>query len=379
MVVNAANADVGLALFESEAETLAASVKRIPRAMLAVQGPESRSLLSSRIPQAADLSFMKAIELPNGQFLSATGYTGEDGFEIALAADDADRFAEEILAGDALQLAGLGARDSLRLEAGLCLHGQDLSEETTPYEAGLGWSISRRALGEGGFRGDVALRKAAASQPARRLVGLLPQGRAPVRSGVQLYSRHGNATGTVTSGGFSPTLSRPIAMGYIAAEFSVEGTRIEAEVRGRRVPCEVTALPFVPHRVLETCKEMSERRYSGNHEWVRMDGKTATVGISEFAQDSLGELVYVELPDIGREIGQGEEVGVLESVKAASELYAPASGVVTELNAALEDQPSLVNESPLEEGWLFKMTLKDPSELASLSDEASYLGSVDAS
>ena len=110
-----------------------------------------------------------------------------------------------------------------------------------------------------------------------------------------------------------------------------------------------------------------------------MDGKTATVGISEFAQDSLGELVYVELPDIGREIGQGEEVGVLESVKAASELYAPASGVVTELNAALEDQPSLVNESPLEEGWLFKMTLKDPSELASLSDEASYLGSVDAS
>ena len=248
VVVNAANADIGLALFESEAEGLAASVKRIPRAMLAVQGPDSRSLLSSRIPQVADLSFMKAMELPNGQFLSATGYTGEDGFEIALAADDADRFTEEILAGDTLQLAGLGARDSLRLEAGLCLHGQDLSEETTPYEAGLGWSISRRALEEGGFRGDVALRKAAASQPARRLVGLLPQGRAPVRSGAQLYSRHGNATGAVTSGGYSPTLLHPIAMGYIAPEFAVEGTRIEADVRGRRVPCEVAALPFVPHR-----------------------------------------------------------------------------------------------------------------------------------
>lgn len=124
---------------------------------------------------------------------------------------------------------------------------------------------------------------------------------------------------------------------------------------------------------------MSETRYSADHEWVRMDGESATVGISEFAQDSLGELVYVELPEIGREIGQGEEVGVLESVKAASELYAPASGVVTEVNAALEDQPALVNESPLEEGWLFKMTLKDPSELASLTDEASYLGTLDAS
>ncbi len=124
---------------------------------------------------------------------------------------------------------------------------------------------------------------------------------------------------------------------------------------------------------------MSERRYSADHEWVRMDGETATVGISEFAQDSLGELVYVELPDIGQEIGQGEEVGVLESVKAASELYAPASGVVTEMNAALEDQPALVNESPLEEGWLFRMTVTDPSELAGLSDEASYLGSLDAS
>ena len=124
---------------------------------------------------------------------------------------------------------------------------------------------------------------------------------------------------------------------------------------------------------------MSEKRYSADHEWVRMDGETATVGISEFAQDSLGELVYVELPDIGQEIGRGEEVGVLESVKAASELYAPASGVVTEVNAALEDQPALVNESPLKEGWLFRMTLKDPSELAGLSDEASYLGSLDAS
>ncbi len=124
---------------------------------------------------------------------------------------------------------------------------------------------------------------------------------------------------------------------------------------------------------------MNDIRYSTDHEWVRMEGESAMVGISDFAQDSLGELVYVELPEVGQEISQGEEVGVLESVKAASELYAPVSGVVTEVNAALEDEPGLVNESPLGDGWLFKMTLKDSAELDSLADENSYLGSLDAS
>ena len=123
---------------------------------------------------------------------------------------------------------------------------------------------------------------------------------------------------------------------------------------------------------------MNDIRYSTDHEWVRVEGESATVGISDFAQDSLGELVYVELPEVGQEISQGEEVGVLESVKAASELYAPVSGVVTELNAALGDEPGLVNESPLGDGWLFKMTLKDSAELDSLADEKSYLGSLDA-
>ncbi len=121
---------------------------------------------------------------------------------------------------------------------------------------------------------------------------------------------------------------------------------------------------------------MTEVRYTAEHEWLRIAGDTATVGISNFAQDSLGELVYVELPEVGQEIGQGEEVGVLESVKAASELFAPASGVVTEVNPALEDEPSLVNRSPLDEGWLFRMSVADEAELEILSDEASYLESV---
>ena len=248
VVVNAANAEADMALFEAEAAGLEVSAERIPRAMLAIQGPEARRVVSMHIPEAAGLSFMRATELPNGLFLSATGYTGEDGFEIALPPDAAEAFADAMLDGGVIRPAGLGARDSLRLEAGLCLHGQDMSEETTPYEAGLGWSVSRRALEAGGFRGDAALRKAASRPPARCLAGLLPEGRAPVRAYTPLFAPDGTSAGAVTSGGFSPTLSRPVAMGYIAAGLAVEGATVEAEVRGRRMPCEVAPLPFVPHR-----------------------------------------------------------------------------------------------------------------------------------
>ncbi len=246
-VVNAANAAADLALFEAEAEGLRARVERLPRAMIAVQGPDSRRILSERFGAAGTLSFMTAAELENGWFLSATGYTGEHGFEIALDAESAEGFAESLRLDGPVQLAGLGARDSLRLEAGLCLHGQDISEDTTPWEAGLGWAVSRKSLEAGGFRGDAALRQAAANPLARRLMGLLPEGRAPVRSGTRLCADDGRRIGTVTSGGYSPTRSRPVAMGYIDAKFAVEGTAVDAEVRGRRVPCEVAARPFVPH------------------------------------------------------------------------------------------------------------------------------------
>lgn len=247
-VVNAANVDADLASLKAEADGLAATVERLPRAMLAIQGPDSRRIVSHHFPAAGRLSFMTGTELRNGWMLSATGYTGEDGFEISLPAEAAENFAEALLCDVALQPVGLGARDSLRLEAGLSLHGQDISEETTPYEAGLGWTISRRAVEEGGFRGDAALRAAAGTAPPRRLVGMLPMGRAPVRAGTVLHDRSGAVAGRVTSGGFSPSLSRPVAMGYIVSKLAVEGTTLEAEVRGRRMPCEVAELPFVPHR-----------------------------------------------------------------------------------------------------------------------------------
>ena len=247
-VVNAANSEADLTRFAAEAEEMSVSINCLPRAMVAVQGPVARQAVARQIPQARHLSFMTAMELADGRFLSATGYTGEDGFEIALSAAAAEEFAEAVLAGGPIRPIGLGARDSLRLEAGLCLHGQDLTTDTNPYEAGLGWCLSRKVVEAGGYCGDDALRAAAASPPVRRLAGLMPEGRAPVRAGTRLFSDHGEQIGTVTSGGFAPTLSRPIAMGYIAARYSVEGGTVHAEVRGRRIPCEVASLPFVRHR-----------------------------------------------------------------------------------------------------------------------------------
>ncbi len=247
-VVNAANAEADFARFEAEAEGLSVSVDRLPRALIAVQGPAARQAVARQIPEAKPLAFMTATELADGRFLSATGYTGEDGFEIALSTAAVEEFAEALLAAGPVRPVGLGARDSLRLEAGLCLHGQDLTADTNPYEAGLGWCLSRKVVEAGGFCGDDALRVAAESPPTRRLTGLMPVGRAPVRAGTELFSVHGEQIGTVTSGGFAPTLSRPIAMGYIATQYSVEGGTVHAEVRGRRIPCEVASLPFVRHR-----------------------------------------------------------------------------------------------------------------------------------
>ena len=247
-VVNAANAEIDLARFEAEREGLRVEIDRRDWALLALQGPAARETLARRIPAVAGLPFTRALETPEGWLVSATGYTGEDGFEIALPGPAAAILAEALVAADGVTPAGLGARDSLRLEAGLCLHGQDLSTDINPYEARLGWAIPRRVLAAGGFHGDAALREAAAGKPARLRVGLLPAGRAPVRAGAPLHAGDGGPVGTVTSGGFSPTLSKPVAMGYIAADRAAGDSRIAAEMRGRRVAVDLASLPFVPHR-----------------------------------------------------------------------------------------------------------------------------------
>jgi aminomethyltransferase len=183
--------------------------------------------------------------------VTRSGYTGEDGFEISMPADFAREMAEELLADAAVVPIGLGARDSLRLEAGLCLYGADLDTSTTPIEAGLSWAMPkvRRRGGAraGGFPGAETILRQLEDGPPRRRVGLKPEGRAPMRAGVPLYASEDarSTVGVVTSGGFGPSLDAPIAMGYLPSALAAPGTRIFGELRGKRVPISVATLPFI--------------------------------------------------------------------------------------------------------------------------------------
>jgi aminomethyltransferase len=225
------------------------------RALLALQGPKAESVLAKFCAEAPAMRFMDAgprrvdgIDC----FVSRSGYTGEDGFEISVPADHAERLAAALLDNSCVLPIGLGARDSLRLEAGLCLYGHDIDSTTTPAEAALQWSVqkSRRAGGAraGGFPGaDVILAQLANGAPRRR-VGLKPEGRAPVREGAPLFadSASGEQIGVVTSGGFGPSLGAPVAMGYLPTPLADGGT-VFAELRGQRLPLRITAMPFVPN------------------------------------------------------------------------------------------------------------------------------------
>ena len=178
-------------------------------------------------------------------FVTRSGYTGEDGFEISVPESTAAALAERLLADDGVSPVGLGARDSLRLEAGLCLYGHDIDETTTPVEAGLTWAVGKRRREDGNFPGAEAILAQISTGPLRKRVGLLPEGRAPVREGAVIRDAAGEIVGTVTSGGFAPTLERPVAMGYVATPHAEVGTRVEIELRNRTVAAEVAAMPFV--------------------------------------------------------------------------------------------------------------------------------------
>jgi aminomethyltransferase len=221
------------------------------RALIALQGPRAAAVLGALLPGAEDIPFMswRAFEESvSSFFVSRSGYTGEDGFEISMRADRAELFVKALLENEDVAPAGLGARDALRLEAGLPLYGHDLDETTDPVEAGLAWSIGKRRRTEGGFPGFARIDAALRNGPPRLRMGLLPQTKAPVREGAILISQSGEVVGHVTSGGFSPTLQRPIAMGYVAREYAAPGVSLATELRGNRIGVEVTPLPFVAHR-----------------------------------------------------------------------------------------------------------------------------------
>lgn len=220
------------------------------RALLALQGPEAGAVMGEHAPEAAKMVFMQASWFKiDGMdvMISRSGYTGEDGFEISVANEDAEKLARLLLADERVKPIGLGARDSLRLEAGLCLYGHDMDETITPIEASLTWAVAKSRRERADFAGADKILAQIAEKPAKKRVGIALKDRAPAREGTQI-AVDGEVVGVVTSGGFGPTVGAPIAMGYVPTELAKPGTALELLVRGKARAAEVAKTPFAPHR-----------------------------------------------------------------------------------------------------------------------------------
>jgi aminomethyltransferase len=221
------------------------------RALLALQGPQAAAVMARLTPDTVAMGFMSFKPTRIGDiacWVTRSGYTGEDGFEISVPAADAEKLAKLLLAQSEVKPIGLGARDSLRLEAGLCLYGHDIDRSTTPIEADLAWTIGKRRREQGGFPGAAIVERQLRDGPARRRVGIQPEGRAPAREQTPVIGLDGSEFGMVTSGGYGPTVGGPVAMGYVTAKTAAEGTAVHLFVRGKPLPAKIVKLPFVPHR-----------------------------------------------------------------------------------------------------------------------------------
>ncbi len=251
LVVNAACKEQDYAHI---AARLPAGVKLITaphRALIALQGPAAEAVVSAYEPTLADMPFMtvRTARLNGiGVNISRSGYTGEDGFEISVNNDRAGDLWDLLAADSRVKPIGLGARDSLRLEGGLCLYGHDIDTSTSPIEGGLAWSIQKRRREEGGFPGAARIQKELAEGPARKRVGIQPEGRQPAREGAEIAAEDGRIIGKVTSGGFGPSVNGPVAMGYVETAFAAPGTALTLIVRGKPLPAKIVPLPFIPNR-----------------------------------------------------------------------------------------------------------------------------------
>lgn len=248
MVVNASRKDPD---FDHLRENLPAGVTAVrldDRALVALQGPDAAAVLERHAPGVSTMRFMDARPfriVESGCFVTRSGYTGEDGFEISMPAGDAERIARRLLDEPEVAPVGLGARDSLRLEAGLCLYGNDIDETTTPVEAGIEWAIGRRRREQGGFPGAARIQGELRNGAARKRVGLRPEGRSPVRAHAAILDGSGAAIGEITSGGYGPSLEAAIAMGYVPAAAATIGNELTVDLRGKPVAAAIVALPFV--------------------------------------------------------------------------------------------------------------------------------------
>jgi aminomethyltransferase len=251
LVVNAACKTEDYAHIEARLPANVKLIRAEHRGLIALQGPAAAEALAALAPEAAEMGFMTSRTMKVAGIkanLSRSGYTGEDGYEISADAKRIGEIWDTLLLDGHVKPIGLGARDSLRLEAGLCLYGHDIDTTTSPVEAALTWSIQKRRREEGGFPGAERILREFAEGPARVRIGLLPEGRAPAREGAEIATPEGEVVGKVTSGGFGPTLNAPCAMGYVAKAHSAPGTRLDLIVRGKPLPAVVATMPFVPNR-----------------------------------------------------------------------------------------------------------------------------------
>ena len=251
LVVNAACKEADLAHLQAYLDRAVTIEPQFERALLAVQGPAAATVLARFAAGVERMAFMSAAEVSIAGIscgITRSGYTGEDGFEISVSPEQAAGLAERLLGEPEVMPIGLGARDTLRLEAGLCLYGHDIDETTTPVEAGLAWTIGKRRRAEGGFPGATMILRQLAEGTARKRVGIRPDGRAPAREGTAVIDPTGNPVGTVTSGGFGPSVGAPIAMGYVDAAHNAEGSALSLIVREVARPAHVARLPFLPTR-----------------------------------------------------------------------------------------------------------------------------------
>jgi aminomethyltransferase len=251
LVVNASRKDVDYAHIAARLPAGVTLEREDDKALVALQGPEAEAVM---IGFGLDVAAMPFMGLGAGKIagidiaFSRSGYTGEDGFEISVAGDKAEALWTALLTDERVKPIGLGARDSLRLEGGLCLYGHELDETVSIVEAGLVWSVQKRRRTEGGFPGFARFAKELADGPARVRVGIRPDGRAPAREGTEIKAKSGETIGIVTSGGFGPTLDAPVAMGFVPPAFAAPGTELDLIVRGKPLAARVAALPFVPSR-----------------------------------------------------------------------------------------------------------------------------------
>ncbi len=251
LVVNAACKEADLDLLEIGFRGAVDVAMHDDKALIALQGPAAAAVLARHAPASTTLKFMTSATMKVAgadAIVSRSGYTGEDGFEISVYGEDAQHVWDILLAAPEVAPAGLGARDSLRLEAGLCLYGHDIDETTSPVEAGLLWSIGKRRREEGGFPGAERIQAEIADGPKRRRVGILPEGRALARGNTEILSASGEPIGRITSGGFGSSTGGPVAMGYVDAAHAKAGTAVGLTLRGKLVPASIVKLPFTAHR-----------------------------------------------------------------------------------------------------------------------------------